>query len=87
MKNFNYNELTCEFDIENEAVFSVERQPETRFFGKLISPAQTVIGYYRADNNKSDQWYLICSESQHQDFVSRFRRKLKLSPYGNTGNS
>jgi hypothetical protein len=87
MKNLNYNEFSCEFDIENEAVFSIERQPETRFLGKLIKPAQTVISFYSSANNELTTWEVICSEGQHRDFVSRFRRKLKLPPYGNTGIS
>ena len=85
MKTFDYSKFPCEFDIENEAVFSVERQPEIRFFGMLFSPAQTIIGYYPKNYAVNQSWHLICSDGQHQEFTSRFRRKLKLPPYGNTG--
>jgi hypothetical protein len=85
MKTFDYSKFPCEFDIENEDVFSVERHPEVRSWGKLIEPAQTVIGFYGKWHAGLKEWHLICSEGQHQDFVTRFRRKLKLPPFGNTG--
>jgi len=79
MKTLDYNKLPCEFDIENEAVFSIERQPETRFWNKITEPAKTIIGFYSATNNDLTTWEMVCSEGQHQEFVNRFRRKLKLN--------
>lgn len=56
----------AEFDIENESVFSVERNEDD----------ETIIGYYPADGTENIEWNIICSIEQHNNFIKRFRTKL-----------
>lgn len=83
------NYQDCEFDIENEDVFSVERirtLVKYRIFGGDEYLEQTVIGFYdklcpnaphAPKKRKSNSWYLDCSPEKHWEFVDRFRAKLK----------
>jgi hypothetical protein len=79
MKSY-YPMPDCEFDIEGEDVFSVERVKsleKIRIFGKNEYSEKTVITFYEKTNKQKLQtWYLECSPNKHAEFVSRFRRKL-----------
>jgi hypothetical protein len=73
----------CEFDIERVYVISVERSKKDKFEGvffkkKISTEERTIIGYLDKDFVVKE-WYLDCSPEKHQDFVRRFRKKLKLA--------
>jgi hypothetical protein len=62
----------AEFDIEYMKVFSIERMED----------GVTCIGVIDNAATSSDivfgEWYVRCSIVKHQDFVDRFRKKIKL---------
>lgn len=55
----------AEFDIEHLPVFAVER----------VDAGVTCIG---CTDLKNGEWFVACGKEKHQDFVNRFRKKLKL---------
>ena len=58
--------LDAEFDIENYMIFAIER----------LDYKTTCIGFILGKHIR--EWAVQCSKEKHQDFVNRFRKKLKL---------
>lgn len=63
---FNANPQDCEFDIERIDVFSIEYENTT---------ARCIVGYFH--NGKIQEWTFECRIDKYQEFLERFRKKLR----------
>lgn len=59
-----------EFDIEHEAVFSIERDGDI-----------TTIGFYPHDHSGLSEWEILTTLEKHNDYVKRYRKKLHIKNY------
>jgi hypothetical protein len=64
-----YPAIEAEFDIENNPVVSVERSD--------LYDNSTIIGVL--ENGEYKDLYINCGLAKHNDFITRFRAKLKLN--------
>lgn len=57
----------AEFDIEDEAIFAIEREDDT-----------TIIGFYPKDGTNNIEWSMTTNLKCHDDFIKRFKEKLSI---------